>query len=94
MGMPIALPPTMRRPTARNLNELIADWALLQLAAIEAHDDPVRGYDRRHQQGELTRERLAAEAAIAAKLAHEYLAQRTPHASQAEGTPAAKGRDV
>ena len=73
-----------RPPAPRDLNKLLADWALLQLATVDRFDDVVRGYDRRHQQGEVNRERLAIEAAIAAKLAQEYLVQSSSAAAAAE----------
>jgi len=91
--MSIAPPAAMNRPPApRDLNKLLADWALLQLATVDRFDDVVRGYDRRHQQGEVNRERLAIEAAIAAKLAQEYLVQSSSAAAAAANLRGAKGR--
>jgi hypothetical protein len=72
----------MRRLPARmDSYKLVADSARLQLANIEGHDDVVRGYDRRHEQDEVSRERLAIEAAVAAKLAQEYLIHSTSAAA-------------
>jgi hypothetical protein len=60
------------RPQLRDYNRLMADWMLLQLAAMRDQADLPRSYDRRYDRADITRELARVEAARAAALAREY----------------------
>ena len=74
-------------PGPRNLNKRVADWALLQLAAISDAQEFVRSYDRRYHHPELTHDRVRAEAALAAALANEYTAAQSLGAENSAASP-------
>ena len=65
----------------RSQNKRVVDWTLMQMAANRDPREPVRSYDRRYHQPDVTHERVRAEASLAAALAREYTerASVAPH---------------
>ena len=58
-----------------NISKRADAWTSLQLAAsANATPDPLRWYDRRYQQVDITRERAQSEASRARELATQYVA--------------------
>jgi hypothetical protein len=55
----------------RNIQQLITEWVCLTHAKHAR--EHFRGYDARHAQGEIDRERVLAEARAAAALATQYV---------------------
>jgi len=55
-------------------------WSSLQHAALTNEaPDPLRWYDRRHQQVDITRERAQSEALQASELATQYISDTQTH---------------
>jgi hypothetical protein len=73
----------MDHPT-RSHNRRVVDWTLMQMAADSDPREPVRSYDRRYHQPDVTHERVRAEARLAAALAREYTARASPPADAPE----------
>jgi hypothetical protein len=64
----------------RNMQQLIAEW--VGLTHAKNAREHFRGYDARHVQSEVDRERVVAEARAAAAMATQYVAgERTASAT-------------
>ena len=59
----------------RKVEKRIAAWLAAQNRK-ELPDDPIRGYDTRHRRDRVDGERVRQEAAAAAQLIEQYLADR------------------